>query len=124
MARRHCMRNTCSARAETTLTYDYGNQTAVLGLLAPDSVPGAYDLCRHHAGRTSAPNGWDFIRLPEVDLPQPPPEDDLLALAEAIREVGLRHDDPLPAAAGGVADLGSSVVVLAERKHLRVIADR
>ena len=56
--------------------------------------------------------------LDEDPRPVTPPEDDLLALADAIREVGNRTDDPLPEAA-----LPPSVVVLAERRHLRVIAD-
>lgn len=121
MARRACVRTTCTNRAETTLTFDYATQTAVLAALTEQPVPGAYDLCRAHAERTSPPRGWEMIRLPEVDEPAAPPVDDLLALADAIREVGLRHDDPEPATD---RDLGDSVVVLAERRHLRVIADR
>lgn len=126
MARRHCVRSACVARARTTLTYDYANQLAVLGPLAQQSTPGAYDLCRDHAERLSAPQGWELVRLPEADDEPPPPEDDLLALADAIREVGLRHDDPPPGngSGRGAHDLGDSVVVLAERGHLRVIADR
>ena len=126
MAGRHCARSACAARARTTLTYDYAHQMAVLGPLAQQSTPGAYDLCREHAQRLSAPQGWELVRLPEADEEPPPPADDLLALADAIREVGLRHDDPLPTPGStrGAPDLGDSVVVLAERGHLRVIADR
>lgn len=113
----------------TTLTYDYAHQTVALGPLSPAPVPGAYDLCRQHAERTSVPNGWELIRLPGLDdAPPPPPTDDLLALADAIREVGLRDDDPALLRAAGLEDrdpiLDGSAVVLAERRHLRVIADR
>lgn len=117
------MRSACVARAETTLTFDYPNQVAALGPLAHDATPGTYDLCRQHAERTSAPRGWELIRLPLADEPPADDEDDLLALANAIREIGLRHDDPAPPADHS-SDLGNSVVVLAERGHLRVIADR
>ena len=47
-----------------------------------------------------------------------PDEDDLLALANAVREVGLA-EEPAPAAPDE-----SGVVELAHRGHLRVIADR
>ena len=80
-----------------TLTFDYAGQMAVLGPLSPSAEPSAYDLCARHAERTSVPRGWEVVRLAALDEPSPPPADDLLALADAIREVGLRHDDPLPA---------------------------
>lgn len=122
MSRRLCSRTACSGRATTTLTYDYRGQVAVLGPLAPVRTPGTHDLCRLHGERTSAPRGWEMVRLPDLDTAPLPPEDDWLALADAIREVGLRHDEVTPAPAP--TDLGESVVVLAEKGHLRVIADR
>lgn len=99
------------------MTYVYAEQTAVIGPLAPESHPGAYDLCEVHAATTAAPRGWETIRLPESDEPPVAPVDDLLALADAIREVGMRVDEP-PAP----SVLGGDVVVLAEKRHLKVIA--
>lgn len=81
-----------------TLTYAYSDSTAVLGPLATAAVPGAFDLCADHASRTSVPRGWEVIRLPLDETRRQPrvDDDDLLALADAVREIGLRHDDPEP----------------------------
>ncbi len=116
---RRCSRSTCQGIATATLTYVYAESTVVLGPLAPKATPGAHDLCHNHAVTTTAPRGWEMIALPDLDTPPLPEPDDLLALADAVREIGMRCDDPVPA--GGAS--GDSVVVLAERRHLRVIAD-
>ena len=123
---KRCARTTCSERAEATLTYDNANQTAVVGPLGSSPTPPGHDLCRRHADSFTAPRGWEVIRLPESEPDPSAVEDDLLALANAIREVGLRHDDPPPSPHGPVTaeDLGDNVVVLAERGHLRMITDR
>ena len=71
-----------------TLTYVYVDSTAVLGPLAARNEPHGYDLCQQHAQNLSAPRGWEVIRL-EVSADQEPNVDDLLALADAVREVGL-----------------------------------
>lgn len=122
---RGCTRAGCQGRAVATLTYAYDDETAVLGALAPSRTPGAYDLCRAHADGLSVPQGWEVVRLPDASDPAPTPAvDDLLALADAVREVGLRHDElPPPGLAAPVEDRAGEVVVLAERRHLRVIAD-
>lgn len=81
-----------------TLTYVYVDRAAVLGPLATTHVPGAFDLCTDHAQRTTVPRGWEVIRLP-IDQRRSQPfvdTDDLLALADAVREIGLRHDEPEP----------------------------
>lgn len=71
-----------------TLTYVYADSVAVLGPLATYAEPHAYDLCAHHAERLSAPQGWSVVRLaPEFVEPEPT-HDDLVALAEAVREAG------------------------------------
>lgn len=81
------------------MTYVYADSTAVVGPLTATHVPGAFDLCVDHVQRTSAPRGWEVIRLPLEDAPPVRmPQDDLLALADAVREIGLRHDDPEPVA--------------------------
>lgn len=69
-----------------TLTYVYADQTAVLGPLATYAEPHAYDLCDEHSERLSAPRGWEVLRLAPDPSTQGPSSDDLLALADAVRE--------------------------------------
>ena len=71
-----------------TLTYVYADQTAVLGPLATYAEPHAYDLCSLHGERLSAPRGWEVLRLSSDLVDRGPTEDDLLALADAVREAG------------------------------------
>ena len=59
--------------------------TAVVGPLATYAEPHAYDLCDPHSERLSAPRGWEVLRLAHDDE-QGPSSDDLLALADAVRE--------------------------------------
>ena len=102
------------------LTYVYSDQTAVLGPLATFAEPHAYDLCEAHSERLSAPRGWEVLRLaPDPDA-LGPTSDDLLALADAVREAAR----PLP-----VQDTPGRAVALAQetgrevgrRGHLRVL---
>ena len=86
MARR-CSRPGCKQDAVCTLTYVYRDSTAVLGPLAAYVEPHCYDLCDSHAGRLTAPLGWDVVRLPvHSEEPLPAQADDLEALANAVRE--------------------------------------
>lgn len=64
----------------------YADQTAVLGPLATYAEPHAYDLCDIHSGRLSAPRGWEVMRLAPDPAAAGPSSDDLLALADAVRE--------------------------------------
>ncbi len=41
-----------------TLTYQYAHAQVWLDELAPERDPHAYDLCHRHAGRLTAPQGW------------------------------------------------------------------
>ena len=117
MARR-CSRPGCKQDAVYTLTYVYRDSTAVVGPLAAYTEPHCYDLCEGHAGRLTAPLGWDVVRLPVHVEEQVPasageaPADDLEALANAVRE----------AAPGGTAaePVGQGVEV-GRRGHLRVL---
>ena len=59
--------------------------TAVVGPLATYAEPHAYDLCDRHSERLSAPRGWEVLRLAHDDV-HGPSSDDLLALADAVRE--------------------------------------
>ncbi len=82
-----------------TLTYVYADQTAVLGPLATYAEPHAYDLCEEHGRRLSAPRGWEVLRLATDPRDLGPTDDDLLALADAVREAA-RPPVPAPAAPG------------------------
>lgn len=70
-----------------TLTFVYSDSTAVVGPLATAREPHSWDLCVGHAGRITAPRGWDLVRH-AGPLPTHPDEDDLVALADAVRERG------------------------------------
>ena len=96
---RRCSRTACGRPATTTLTYVYADQTAVVGPLATFAEPHAYDLCDAHSERLSAPRGWEVLRL-APDIAAGPSSDDLLALADAVREAAAR-DVPLPVHSSG-----------------------
>jgi hypothetical protein len=83
---RRCSRAACGRAALNTLTYVYADQTAVRGPLAMYAEPHAYDLCDVHSERMSAPRGWEVMRLAPDPAAQGPSNDDLLALADAVRE--------------------------------------
>ncbi len=79
-----------------TLTYVYADQTAVLGPLATLAEPHTYDLCADHSQRMSAPRGWNVLRLAPDPATIEPTHDDLLALADAVREAGRPAPEPEP----------------------------
>lgn len=111
---RRCSRTACARPAIATLTYVYGDKTAVLGPLATYAEPHAYDLCEVHSERLSAPRGWEVLRL-TIDSGEPEPsEDDLLALANAVREAAR----PIQAPPEPVRETGREV---ARKGHLRVL---
>lgn len=72
----------------------YADQTAVLGPLATFAEPHAYDLCDGHSERLSAPRGWEVVRLARDDETGPS-TDDLLALADAVREAAQPRQAPV-----------------------------
>jgi hypothetical protein len=74
------------------LTFVYLDSTAVVGPLATAREPHSWDLCVGHAGRITAPRGWELVRH-AGPLPTHPDEDDLVALADAVREGGPAHSD-------------------------------
>ena len=80
---RRCSKTACSRIAVATLTYNYAEQTAVLGPLATFAEPHSYDLCATHALRMTVPQGWTAVRLVE-DLQESEDTDDLLAVADAV----------------------------------------
>jgi Protein of unknown function (DUF3499) len=96
-----------------TLTYVYAESTAVVGPLAAFAEPHSYDLCEEHAVGLTAPRGWELVRHDGKFGPPPPTNDDLLALADAVREAARpvasqRQDSDTPHPVG-------------RRAHLRVI---
>lgn len=111
-----------------TLTYVYAESTAVLGPLATYAEPHSYDLCATHAGRLTVPRGWEVLRLA---LPAAPPQgpDDILALADAVREDGQQEDpahDAAPRDRGGPKQpLGTpSGTDGPARRHLRLLREQ
>ena len=76
-----------------TLTYVYADSTAVLGPLATFAEPHCYDLCAKHSARLTVPLGWDVIHLARSNTPPAPGPDDLLALADAVREAAYSEPD-------------------------------
>ncbi|MBM7799779.1 hypothetical protein JOE57_002700 [Microlunatus panaciterrae] len=121
MRSRRCSRAGCSRAATATLTYVYLDSTAVLGPLATRAEPHCYDLCELHSQALSAPRGWEVIRLCGAEDPQPN-SDDLLALADAVREVGLGYEDAAETPTETVRRR-SGIVELGRRGHLTVLAD-
>jgi hypothetical protein len=95
-----------------TLTYVYSDQTAVLGPLATYAEPHAYDLCDFHADRLSVPRGWEVIKLAPDPESTGPSGDDLLALADAVREAARPPE---------VMEPNGQAVEVVRRRHLRVL---
>lgn len=71
-----------------TLTYVYADSVAVVGPLATFAEPHSYDLCELHGDRLTVPNGWNVIRQERDANEVGPTQDDLMAIADAVREVG------------------------------------
>src|SRR4029079_12594349 len=100
---RRCSRTACGRAAVTTLTYVYADQTAVVGPLATYAEPHSYDPGEVYGERLSAPRGWEVLRLAPDPSTIPPSPDDLLALADAVREAGRPLVAATPAPSEGVA---------------------
>ena len=113
---RRCSRTACGRPAVNTLTYVYADQTAVLGPLATYAEPHAYDLCDAHSERLSAPRGWEVLRLAPDPAAQGPSSDDLLALADTVREAA--RPAPAPARPTPADETGREV---GRRGHLRML---
>jgi Protein of unknown function (DUF3499) len=123
---RQCSRTACSGGAVATLTYVYSDQTAVLGPLATYAEPHTYDLCAVHAEGQTVPRGWEVIRLATEFVDPGPTKDDLLALADAVREAGRPRQAPAAVAAVGERSEAemSGTIETVRRRHLRILRDR
>lgn len=117
-----------------TLTYVYSDSTAVVGPLATVDEPHSWDLCEVHGSSITAPKGWDMVRYEGGFATSGPDEDDLTALAEAVREAGARDRGPrartnaMPDSGpsdGGVAGIVPTMPTArtGRRGHLRVLPD-
>jgi len=115
---RACSRASCRRMATMTLTYIYAESTAVVGPLATYSEPHAYDLCEIHAERLTVPNGWEVIRAQISDNQNGPSNDDLMAIADAVREVAAT---PITESASSAATLAASSEHIGRRGHLRAV---
>ena len=112
---RPCSRVSCRAAATTTLTYIYAESRAVLGPIAMFSEPHAYDLCERHAARLTVPTGWSVEREVSDAVGVGPSEDDLMAIADAVREVARSfEDEPASTPTTSAAQVG-------RRGHLRAV---
>ena len=112
---RTCSRVSCRSAATMTLTYIYAESRAVLGPIATFSEPHAYDLCERHAARLTVPNGWSVDREEISTHSIGPSEDDLMAIADAVREVAKQHENPETRTAQGDA------ISVGRRGHLRAV---
>lgn len=106
----------------------YSDSTAVVGPLATVAEPHSWDLCETHASRITAPKGWELVRYEGGFSSSTPDEDDLTALAEAVREAGLgerpRTDDGSPESLSGASTPSAPPIVRTGRRgHLRVLPD-
>jgi hypothetical protein len=112
---RPCSRVSCRGAATMTLTYIYSDSRAVLGPIATFSEPHAYDLCERHAARLTVPNGWSVEREVISGEGAGPSEDDLMAIADAVREVARSNrEQETPTSAAQVSQVG-------RRGHLRAV---
>ncbi len=113
VAARPCARPGCPAPATATLNYRYSSREVWLLGLAPERIPGAYDLCRPHAERTQPPQGWELVD-------QRDGEDDLAGSDEQASAPSSPRQRPSGARAPAPArDLGGedTVAVLAAALH-------
>lgn len=117
---RICSRVSCRALATSTLTYIYSEQIAHLGPIAMFSEPHAYDLCERHSARLTVPQGWQVKRdAPVLDAPGPT-HDDLMAIADAVREVAATYEGRDRAE---VEERVVTPTTLGRRGHLRAVSD-
>jgi len=113
---RSCSRVGCRSVATMTLTYIYAESTAVVGPLATYSEPHAYDLCASHGERLKVPHGWNVIKQELTGNEPGPSDDDLMAIADAVREVAKRTEET-PAESSD----DNSHASIGRRGHLRAV---
>ncbi len=115
------------------MTFVYSDSTAVVGPLATSAEPHSWDLCELHAVRITAPLNWELVRHEGRFAVGEPDEDDLTALAEAVREAGQADRGSASqsgASQSGAAQSGAAtkagpapITRTGRRGHLRVLPD-
>lgn len=98
----------------------------MVGPLAIVDEPHSWDLCETHACRITAPKGWELARYEGGFSSSTPDEDDLTALAEAVREAGMGERGSADAASSRSVDSGHAPTQTqrtGRRGHLRVLPD-
>lgn len=119
---RSCSRVSCRSLASMTLTYIYADSTAVLGPLATFSEPHSYDLCEIHGKRLTVPNGWSVIKEESSLTDVGPSDDDLMAIADAVREVAnLSISSASSGAESATTNVASQDGQIGRRGHLRAV---
>jgi hypothetical protein len=98
-----------------TLTYVYAESIAVVGPLATYSEPHAYDLCEIHGAKLTVPNGWQVIRRELNSGETGPSDEDLMAIADAVREVASRE------IVDGNSNANTIQSAIGRRGHLRSV---
>lgn len=98
----------------------------MLGPLATYAEPHCYDLCAQHADSLTVPRGWEVMRLAMPTTPQQPGPDDLLALANAVRDAAARParapEPPVQRGAPAAIDAPDAQEGV-RRGHLRVLRE-
>lgn len=110
------------------MTYVHADACVVIGPLSRRAEPGAHDLCADHAAKLTPPVGWQLIRIEGEQAPPERTHDDLLAIADAVREAAGRPGtgpQPGQSSASASAPERRSDGSMPGRKHghLRIIGD-
>ena len=122
---RICQRAGCGRAAVAGLVFDYSQARVQVGPLREQRDPAVPELCLDHAGRFTAPHGWQVTRLVGfTDASALPRRISLAELADEIRMIGLRGE-PVPRFDQALEPEPDpdTVVELARRGHLRVLMD-
>lgn len=111
------------------MTYVHADACVVIGPLSRRAEPGAHDLCAEHAAKLTPPVGWQLIRIEGEQAPPERTHDDLLAIADAVREAAGRPGDGARAREAAATAPSTSEArsdgSMPGRKHghLRIIGD-
>jgi hypothetical protein len=93
---RICTKSGCNERAIATLSYNYGEQVASITPLISAQEPHTYDLCLSHSEKLTVPQGWQ-IELAQLQREPEPSQEDLRAIADAVRNVAAQSiKEPAP----------------------------
>ena len=115
------------------MTYVHADACVVIGPLSQRAEPGAHDLCADHAAKLTPPVGWQLIRIEGEQAPPERTHDDLLAIADAVREAAQRPGDRASGAGVPSASEASESSAASQDRHgsmpgrkhghLRIIGD-